>query len=91
MAVYLAKFCPNFSNVTAPIRTLLEKDNEFCWLQDVYGKAFDDLKALLINAPVLAYFDGTKKLTVQCEACQSGLGAVCLVDGKPMEYAQSID
>jgi len=50
-------------------------------------KTFDELKALLINAPVLADFDRTKEVTVQPDACQSGMGAMCLVDGKPVKYA----
>ena len=60
MACYLVKFCPNFSSITAPIRSLLVKDNDFCWRPDVHGAAFDALKSMLVNAPVLAYFDTTK-------------------------------
>jgi len=46
MATYLAKFCRYFSSIRAPIRTLLVKDNEFCWQPDVHGVAFDTLKSL---------------------------------------------
>jgi len=28
---YVAKFCPNYSKITATIRALLQKDNAFCW------------------------------------------------------------
>ena len=87
MACYLAKFCPNFSSITAPIRSLLLKDSEFCWRPDVHGAAFEALKSLLVNAPVLAYFDPSKKITVQCDASQAGLGSVLLQDGRPVEYA----
>jgi len=87
MAIYLAKFCPNFSDVTAPIRALLLKDSEFCWRQDVYGVAFDRLKALLVNAGVLVYFDAAKQIVVQCDASQGGIGVVLLQDGRPVEYA----
>ena len=87
MATYLAKFCPNFSSVTAPIRALLLKDSEFCWRQETHGAAFDNLKALLVNAPVLAYFDAAKPTLVQCDASQGGIGAVLLQDGRPVEYA----
>jgi len=37
MATYLSKFVPSFSEVTAPIRTLLENANEFQWT-DVHEK-----------------------------------------------------
>ena len=87
MATYLAKFCPNFSTITAPIRALLQKDSEFCWRQDTHGAAFDSLKSLLVNAPVLAYFDAAKKIKIQCDASQAGLGSVLLQDGRPVEYA----
>ena len=87
MATYLAKFCPNFSSVTAPIRTLLLKETEFIWQQDVHGVAFDRLKALLVNAPVLAYYNPAQPLTVQSDASQGGIGAVLLQNGRPIEYA----
>ena len=87
MATYLAKFCPNFSSITAPIRTLLLKDSEFCWRNDIHGKAFDALKSLLVNAPVLTYFDAAKPIKVQCDASQAGIGAVLIQDGRPVEYA----
>jgi hypothetical protein len=87
MATYLAKFCPNFSSVTAPIRALLLKDSEFCWRPETHGTAFDKLKALLVNAPVLAFFDAAKPTLVQCDASQGGIGAVLLQDGRPVEYA----
>ena len=87
MACYIAKFCPNFSSITAPIRSLLVKENDFCWRPDIHGAAFDSLKTLLVNAPVLAYFDPNKKITVQCDASQAGLGSVLMQDGRPVEYA----
>ena len=87
IATDLAKFCPNFSSVTAPIRALLLKDSELCWRPEVHGVALDNLKSLLVNAPVLAYFDASKPLTVQSDASSGGLGAVLLQDHRPVEYA----
>ena len=76
MAAYLAKFFPNFSEVTAPIRSLLDKQVEFYWDDDIQGIAFEKLKSLLRSAPVLQYFDLKLPTTVQCDSSQSGLGAV---------------
>ncbi len=77
-ATNLAKFCPHFSSVTSPFRTLMLKDSEFCWRPEVHGVALDILKLLLVNAPVLAYFDSSKPLTVQSDASSGGLGAILL-------------
>jgi hypothetical protein len=87
MTTYLSKFCPNFSTVTAPIRALLQKENEFCWRPEVHGVAFSKLKNLLTNAPTLGYFDARKPIVCQSDASQAGLGAVILQDGRPIEYA----
>ena len=48
--------------------------------------AFDKLKQLQTNAPVLAYFDPTKPIMVQADSSQSSLGGVLLCDGRPVEY-----
>jgi len=87
MATYLARFVPNFSEITAPLRELLRKENEFVWDSGVHGVAFDRLKNLLSSDPVLAYYDVRKDVILQCDSSQSGLGVVLLQEGKPVEYA----
>lgn len=87
MATYLAKFCPNFRSVTAPIAALLQKFSEFRWRPDPRGVACNNFEAMFVNAPVLAFFDGFKPITVQCDSSQAGIGAILLQDGKPVEKA----
>lgn len=43
MGNYLAKYIPNFSDITAPLRTLIHKDTMWCWLQ-LHQEAFNHLK-----------------------------------------------
>ena len=76
VAQYVAKFVPRFSEITTPLRGLLAKDSEFRWT-DTHSKALHDLKQLLVSAPTLGYYD----------ASSSGLGCVCMQDGRPIEYA----
>ena len=45
------------------------------------------IKKFLTEAPVLRYYDVSKPITVQCDASQSGLGAVLLQEGQPVCYA----
>ena len=41
---------------------------------------------MISQVPVLAFFDPEKEVTVQCDASQSGLGAVLMQEGKPVHY-----
>ena len=83
---YLAKFIPNMSTVTFPIRELLKSDVTFSW-SEPQEKAFKEIKQILSVAPVLAYFNVKKPVTITCDASQSGLGALLLQDNKPIAYA----
>ena len=51
MATYLAKFVPQFSEMTSSIRTLLDKNNEFHWSTE-NEREFENLKALLSSDAV---------------------------------------
>ena len=72
---YLAKFVPNLATITAPIRELLKKDIEFYWSHE-QTKAFDEIKEILTQQPVLKFFYPTKPVIVRCDASQNGLSAV---------------
>lgn len=87
MATYLAKFVPNFSEVTAKLRELLPKDVEYRWDDATHGTALRKLKDLLVSAPVLQYYDIDKDLVIQADASSYGLGGCLLSDDKPIEYA----
>ena len=45
------------------------------------------LKRLVTTAPLLTYYDPAKKLTIQCDASSTGLGAALMQEGKPLAYA----
>ena len=76
---YLAKFLPNMSDVSAPLRQLLHKEE----------KSFQTLTKMCTNAPVLAYFDETKPIVLTVDSSSKGLGAAIVQDGKPIAYASS--
>ena len=87
MATYLAKFVPNFSEVTAKLRELLAKDAEYVWDDTIHGAALRKLKDILMTSPVLRYYDVSKPLVIQCDASSYGLGAAMIIDGQPVEYS----
>ena len=39
------------------------------------------------KAPVLAYYDVDKEMTIQCDASKEAVGAVLLQEGRPVAYA----
>ena len=86
MVTYLSKFCQNLSQHTKPLRDLLKENVEFCW-ESMHAEAFEIVKNLVTNAPVLALFDPTKKVVVNVDASSHSLGAVLFQNGQPVEFA----
>ena len=86
MVTYLAKFLPCLSDETEVLRKLTEKDAEWCWLT-AHEEAVVRIQRMISTAPVLAYYDVTKPVTIQCDASQTGLGAALLQDGHPIAYS----
>ena len=86
MVTYVAKFMPKYSQVSAPLRQLLEKDVAWHWTE-TQQESFNTLKRLITQAPVLRYFDVHKPVKISVDASSQGLGAVLLQDEQPVAYA----
>lgn len=86
MVQCMARFLPGLSTTLEPIRKLTRKDSDFIWF-DECEKRFQKVKDILISAPVLAYFNPEKELTLQVDSSKDGLGAVLMQQGRPMKYA----
>ena len=82
---YLSKFIPNMSTVDAPLRDVMKRDVDLYWNKQ-QQRSFDELKELCCSTQVLAYYDVTKDVTIQCDASSYGLGRVLLQDGRPIAY-----
>ncbi|CAB4024841.1 Hypothetical predicted protein [Paramuricea clavata] len=86
MVNFIAKFAPNISDVTAPLRELVKKNVAFHWLE-THEKAFRDLQHLLTDPATLRYYDVAKPVTLQVDASQNGLGAALIQNQGPVAYA----
>ena len=84
MAGYYRKFCPNFSTIAEPLTRLLGKKVKFVWSPDC-ETAFQTLKAILRNSPVLAAPDFTLPFNLAVDASDVAAGAVLLQEEKDGE------
>ncbi|KAL7849545.1 hypothetical protein SRHO_G00211680 [Serrasalmus rhombeus] len=86
MVTFLAKFIPNMSQHTEPLCELNRDDAMWQW-QAKHQQAFEKLKTMLTEAPVLKYYDVSLPVTVSVDASKCGLGAVLLQEDRPVAYA----
>ncbi|GFW66676.1 transposon Tf2-9 polyprotein [Trichonephila clavipes] len=87
---YFRKFIPAYSQIAKPLSDLTRKDNPFKFEQPQM-EAFEKLKKLLTESPVLSIFQQGRTTELHTDASQQGYGAVLLQeaeDGKlhPVQY-----
>lgn len=87
---YVGKFIPNLSSITAPLRKLIENDQEFL-IKEEQSQALAKIKNILISDPVLKLFDPKRTTKIGADASKFGLGAVLMQkydnDWLPVAYA----
>ncbi|XP_071687650.1 uncharacterized mitochondrial protein AtMg00860-like [Rutidosis leptorrhynchoides] len=73
LAGYYRRFIKDFSKIAGPLTKLTRKDVTFRW-SDEQENAFQTLKRLFCQAPVLALLEGTEDFIVYCDASFSRIG-----------------
>ena len=91
LASYYRRFVPDFSTVANPLYALTRKNIEFSWGQ-AQENAFQNLKQLLTQAPVLAFPNFDQEFILETDASGVGLGAILAqrqqdVTVRPIAYA----
>ena len=71
---FTARFIPDLSTVSAPLRQLTKNGEPFVWDQE-QQQSFDELKKRLASAKILGYFDTNAQTKVIADASPVGLGA----------------
>lgn len=77
MAGYYRSFCKNFSTVVSPLTSLLSPSKSYEWSAESQH-AFDSVKILMCNAPVLMAPDCTRVFKLEVDASAVGAGAVLI-------------
>jgi len=85
LASFYRRFVPNFSTLASPLNELVKKDMSFNW-GEREESAFQQLKAKLTNAPILALPNFSKTFELECDASGVGIGVVLLQGGHPIAY-----
>ena len=71
---------------SAKIKPKLTKGNAaFVWDGNYY-RAFDKLKQMITEPPILKFYEPEKELTIQRDARETELGAAFMQKGKPLAY-----
>ena len=74
-ANYLSKFIPYLSDFRRPLKKLLKKENEFCWMS-IHHKAYKKLQSAIVKDMTLKYFDATLPIYIETDASKKGIGVV---------------
>jgi len=83
---YLSRFCSKLAQMSHPLRQLLKSTGPWAW-GTPQQQAFEQIKEQITGNPVLLqYYDPQKTLTIECDASDTGLGAVLLQDEQPLAY-----
>ena len=83
---YYRRFVKGFSVIASPLTKLLRKEVKFEWT-DKCQDSFEQLKEMLVEAPVLTQSTPGKEYTLYSGASRIGLGWVLMQDGKIVAYA----
>lgn len=72
---YYRRFIQNYGQVAKPLTMLLKKDIPYQW-SDQCQHAFETLKGLLTQAPILQYPDFNQTFNLTCDASNYAIGCV---------------
>ena len=83
---YYRRFVKGFSVIASSLTKLLWKGVKFEWTSKCQD-SFEQLKEILVEAPVLTQPTPGKEYSLYSDASKIGLGCVLIQDGKVVTYA----
>ena len=86
LAEYYRRFVKGFSIIASTLTKLLRKGVKFVW-DDKCQSSFDQLKKILVEAPMLTQPTPGREYALYNDASKIGLGCVLMQDGRVVAYA----
>ena len=80
---YLAKYLPKLSEVMEPLLRLAQKGVDWYW-GNAEVRAFNEVKQLVIQAPILSYYSPDRELAIHCDVSSTGVGTTLMQEGRPL-------
>ena len=81
---YYCRFIKGYGIIAQPLTTIL-KNEEFQW-HNATQKAFEELKCVMVIAPILALADFNTMFVVESNASNVGIGVILSQGGRPIAY-----
>jgi hypothetical protein len=85
---YYRKFIRGYGSLAAPLIDLFKK-NDFAWNEGAEA-AFEELKAAMINPPVLMLPNFNLLFVVECDASGRGIGAILMQQQRPLAFFSQV-
>jgi len=75
-ANFYRRFIRDYSKITTPLSSLTRKEKGWEW-SDKQQEAFETLKKAMITEPILQDFDLERPVTIETDASDYAIGAIC--------------
>ena len=86
LARYYQRFVKGFSVIASSLTKLIRKGVKFEW-DDKCPLSFDQLKKILVEAPVLTQLTPGREYALYSNTSKIGVGCVLMQEGKVVAYA----
>lgn len=87
MTGFYRKFIKDYAKIATPLTKALRKNEKINRFDPNYILAFEKLKEIVTNAPILRYPIFSKKFKITTDASNFAIGAVLSQEGHPIAYA----
>jgi hypothetical protein len=83
---YYHRFVPNLGTIASPLYELMKKNVRYEWTEGCQS-AFEEIKMILIQNPILRFPNFEKEFFLHCDASNVGIGVIlCQLDDEKNEY-----